>query len=120
MGVRRPRPGREGRLLRGRHWLPPPEWRVAAGPPARSTRCAGCPRPGSSASWGGTLWAGPEAAISHRAAAALWKLEGVAPGVVDPERCTKGPHPPPDDGAGPFRLRPARAAQGHGHRPRGL
>jgi hypothetical protein len=31
----------------------------------------------------GTLWAGPEAAISHRAAAALWKLEGVEPGVVE-------------------------------------
>ncbi|HEY2665378.1 MAG TPA: hypothetical protein VGK51_00920 [Actinomycetota bacterium] len=31
----------------------------------------------------GTLWAGPEAAISHRAAAALWRLEGVEPGVVE-------------------------------------
>jgi hypothetical protein len=31
----------------------------------------------------GTLWAGPEAAISHRAAAALWKLEGVEPGIVE-------------------------------------
>jgi hypothetical protein len=30
-----------------------------------------------------TLWAGPEAAISHRAAAALWKLEGVEPGLVE-------------------------------------
>jgi hypothetical protein len=31
----------------------------------------------------GALWAGPEAAVSHRAAAALWKLEGVQPGVVE-------------------------------------
>jgi hypothetical protein len=43
---------------------------------------------GVPASWeqrlmAGTLWAGPEAAISHRAAAALWKLEGVEPGVVE-------------------------------------
>jgi hypothetical protein len=43
---------------------------------------------GAPASWeqrlmAGTLWAGPEAAISRRAAAALWKLEGVEPGVVE-------------------------------------
>jgi hypothetical protein len=28
----------------------------------------------------GWLWAGPEAAVSHRSAAALWKLDSVEPG----------------------------------------
>ncbi|HKN50123.1 MAG TPA: hypothetical protein VJ010_07835 [Actinomycetota bacterium] len=31
-----------------------------------------------------TLWAGPESAVSHRSAAALWKLDGIeADGVVE-------------------------------------
>ena len=33
---------------------------------------------------GATLWAGPESAVSHRSAAALWKLDGIeAGGVVE-------------------------------------
>ncbi len=30
----------------------------------------------------GWLWAGPEAAVSHRSAAALWKLDGIDAGNV--------------------------------------
>ena len=31
-----------------------------------------------------TLWAGPESAVSHRSAAALWKLNGIdADGLVE-------------------------------------
>jgi len=43
---------------------------------------------GAPASWeqklmAASLWAGPEAAISHRSAAALWKLDGIDPGAVE-------------------------------------
>jgi hypothetical protein len=44
---------------------------------------------GASPSWeqklmAATLWAGPESAVSHRSAAALWKLDGIdADGLVE-------------------------------------
>jgi hypothetical protein len=42
------------------------------------------------------LWAGPEAAVSHRAAAALWKLDGVEGGHVELVTTGSGSQPPPE------------------------
>jgi hypothetical protein len=46
-------------------------------------RLPGAPRSWEQKLMGALLWAGPEAALSHRSAAALWKLDGVAPGALD-------------------------------------
>jgi very-short-patch-repair endonuclease len=46
-------------------------------------RIAGAPLSWHQSLTAAVLWAGRHAAISHRAAAALWGLEGCAPGVVE-------------------------------------
>src|SRR5207302_8127923 len=68
------------------------------------------------------LWAGEGAAISHRAAAALWELDGFEPGTVEltvsraPLPGAREDHPAPHPGARPLRRRTARPAAGERHR----
>ena len=53
--------------------LHPGVYRMRGAPPSWEQRLMGA-----------TLWAGPESAVSHRSAAALWKLDGIeANGVVE-------------------------------------